>query len=122
MPKKKRKKLTGVCLYFIEQGSNGQWAFQDSNYIFPPESMFPFGRWEMDGLHILKNGDELTIFSPDDIKKIVWSGTIELIKDERRLPRKDKIVGSWYYQKGVKRDVWPIWFDKEYPAELIPAR
>jgi hypothetical protein len=76
--------------------------------------------WSEDGLHILKNGDRLTIFSPENSSQIVWSGTISL----RQYPPFTKdVFGFWIHadQKGVKRKTWAAYFFKKHPAELIPG-
>ncbi|NQU83229.1 MAG: hypothetical protein HQ536_00810 [Parcubacteria group bacterium] len=109
------EKLKGVCHYYVGDGG-GHWAFQDSKHIISESE------WRYEGLHILENGDQLTIFSPDDPDKIVWSGTINFKKDSKQLSRKDKIVGSWFCQVGVKRYEWPKWFVDKYPAKLIPVK
>ncbi len=75
--------------------------------------------WDYKGLHILENGDKLTIYHPDNKKK-VWSGAINL--REYNLFTKHA-SGLWIHadQIGIKRDVWAEYFFKRYPAELIPA-
>lgn len=77
--------------------------------------------WSEKGTHILKDGDRLTIYSPKNPSKVVWSGTISL--HQHRLFTK-KAFGLWIHadQKGIKRNTWAKYFFKEYPAELIPAR
>ncbi|HEY4520143.1 MAG TPA: hypothetical protein VJH33_03895 [Candidatus Paceibacterota bacterium] len=77
--------------------------------------------WSYAGLHILKNGDHLTIFSPDNPTQVVWSGTIHL--RQHSLFSEDAF-GLWIHadQSGVTRNEWATYFLKEYPAELLPAR
>lgn len=76
--------------------------------------------WNYEGLHILKDGDQLTIYSKDDPNKIVWSGTIKL----RQYPLfTEDAFGMWIHadQEGVDRKTWAKWFFEEYPAKLIVA-
>lgn len=107
--------LKGVCYFYSETGTEGgYWAFQDNKYISPQG-------WSYKGLHILKNGDQLTIFSPDNPTQVVWSGTISLYQ----LPLfTEDAFGLWIHadQEGVARKIWSTYFFKEYPAELIPIR
>ena len=109
------KALRGVCFFFSETGTEGgYWAFQDSAYIKSPEE------WSYDGLHVLKNGDRLTIFSPDDSGRVVWSGVIAL----QLFPLfSESASGLWIHanQQGADRAKWAEYFFKQYPAELNPA-
>lgn len=77
--------------------------------------------WSYKGLHILEDGDLLTIFSPEDPRQVVWSGTISL-----RWHRlfSEHASGLWIHadQEGIDRKTWATYFFKEYPAALIPAR
>lgn len=93
----------------------------------PPEC--PDGRhergvgdtWSYEGLHILENGDQLTIFSPDNLTQVVWSGTISL----RQHPLFTKDASGLRIhadQEGIDRKVWATYFFRKYPAKLIPIR
>jgi hypothetical protein len=107
--------LKGLCFFHSETGTEGgYWAFQDSRHISPK------GDWSYEGLHVLRDGDRLTIFSLAKPDEIVWSGVIKLL--EHPLFTEDAF-GLWVHadQVGVDRDVWARWFYAEYPAELIPA-
>jgi hypothetical protein len=76
--------------------------------------------WSYEGLHVLENGDHLTIYSPEDSDEIVWQGTISL----RQHPLfTENASGLWIHadQKGVDRETWATWFFKGYPAKLIPV-
>lgn len=115
MPKEEGEPLKGVCHFYSETGTEGGlWAFQDSDYMSPQG-------WSYEGLHILENGDRLTIFSPDNPARIVWSGVISL----RPHPLfTESVFGCWIHadQEGVDRETWATYFFEEYPAELIPIR
>ncbi|MEK7464483.1 MAG: hypothetical protein AAB617_01755 [Patescibacteria group bacterium] len=76
--------------------------------------------WSYEGLHILKNGDRLTIYSPDNSQGVVWSGTIKL----KRYPVfTEHAFGMWIHadQEEVEREVWAEWFMEGYPAEFVEA-
>lgn len=122
MSSKKRKPLKGVCYLYAETGTEGSyWAFQESRYILPPTAEFPAGQWPYKGLHILRNGDSLTIYSPDNPSKILWSGIIALREYSLFT---EHVFNLWIHadQKGVKRETWAKWFLKEYPAELVTIK
>ncbi len=112
MPKK--EVLKGVCHFFSETGTEGgYWAFQDNAYITPEG-------WSREGLHILEDGDRLTIFSPDNPTQVVWRGIISL----RKYPLfTEDVFGIWIHadQENIDREVWATYFFKEYPAELVPT-
>lgn len=77
--------------------------------------------WSYKGLHILKSGDKLTIFSRHSPKRVVWSGIISL----HQLPLfTEDAYGLWIHtdQENIARDVWATYFLKEHPAELIPFK
>lgn len=74
--------------------------------------------WSYEGLHILKDGDFLQIFSPDDLSCVVWQGVISLIHYGSFT---EHALGCWIHadQRGTPRETWAEWFFKEYPAKLI---
>ena len=76
--------------------------------------------WSYEGLHVLKNGDKLKIFSQSDPQLVVWSGTISLIHYPCFT---EDALGVWIHddQQGIQRETWAEYFFKEYPAELIKA-
>jgi len=117
----RKEELTGLLDFFFETGTEGGfWAFQDSRYISPPTQEFPEGQWSYEGLHILKDGDFLTIYSKDNPTEIVWSGVISL----RNYPLfTEAVFGLWIHadQEGVDRETWARWFFEGYAAKLIPA-
>lgn len=83
--------------------------------------MYPDGMWSYEGLHVLQDGDQLTIFDKDDPKKVVWDGKISL--RQFGLFTEDA-QGMWIHaeQKGIDRETWSNWFFKEYPARLTTAK
>jgi len=76
--------------------------------------------WSYEGLHVLKDGDELTVYSKDDPSVTVWSGTIRL--KQHPLFTEDA-SGFWLHadQEGVSREQWAEWFFQGHPATLRPA-
>ena len=108
--------LRGVLHFWSETGTEGgYWAFQDEQFISPPTKDWPHERWSYDGLHVLKNGDKLTIYSKENKTKIVWAGAIKL-KEYRLFT--ESASGMWIHadQEGIERKIWAGWFFEQYPA------
>lgn len=106
--------LSGVVFFWTETGTEGgHWAFQDKNFITKD-------KWSYEGLHVLKDGDELVIFSKEDPSIEVWAGKI-LLKNYN--PFTKHVKGLWVQsdQIGTDREVWATWFFREYPAKLITS-
>jgi len=104
--------LSGVCFFHSETGTEGGfWAFQDREFITA-------SGWSYKGLHILEDGDKLTIMSPNNPDLIIWSGTISLIQYPLF---SEGIYNLWIHsdQRGVDREIWAMYFINEYPAKLI---
>ncbi len=73
--------LIGVLHFWSETGTEGgYWAFQNERFISPPTKDWPHPRWSYDGLYVLENSDQLTIYSKDDPNKVVWEGTVNLLQ------------------------------------------
>lgn len=78
-------------------------------------------RWSYDGLHVLEDGDVLTIYSKEDPTKIVWTGVINL----KPCPLfTEDAYGMWIHtdQDGIDRNTWARWFMEERPAKLVKIR
>ncbi len=106
--------LRGLCHFHSETGTEGgYWAFQDSQYISD-------GSWSYKGLHLLEDGDYLTIYDKRDLHRMVWSGVIKLTQYASFT---QEVFGCWIHadQDGVDRQTWGQWFLEEYPAILVPA-
>lgn len=105
----------GVLHFHAETGTEGGfWAFQDQRFISKRNGE---EAWSYEGLHILKDGDKLTIFDKEDSKKTLWSGTIQL----KHYPQFTEDASGWWIhsdQEGLERAQWAIWFFKEFPARL----
>ena len=74
--------------------------------------------WSYEGLNILKNGDQLTIYHPDNNSE-VWSGVIAL---KQHPLFTEHASGFWIHadQIGIDRNTWAEYFFKGYSARLIP--
>lgn len=83
--------------------------------------MYPKGMWSYEGLHILRDGDQLIIFDIADTKKVVWEGKISL--KEFNFFTEDA-QGMWIHadQKDIDRKTWSKWFMNEYPAQLTTTK
>ena len=79
-----------------------------------------------DSLHCLKNGDNLTIFHPENPGIVICTGEIDLEYERNYRPYpmnpqygQQAVHGMWVH--GFQRDVvpedWGTWFFKHYPAE-----
>lgn len=81
-----------------------------------PEQCYPDGVWSYEGLHVLHNGDRLTIWDTSHVS-VVWRGVIDLRQHELFT---EHTHGLWAHadQVGVDRDLWGEWFLSELPADL----
>lgn len=112
------REYKGFLEFYSETGTEGGfWAFQDERFIFPPNDTFRHEQYSYEGLHVLENGDRLTIYSPD-AKEVVWEGEISL--KPYHIFTEDAF-GVWIHadQEGVDRKTWAKWFFESYPAKLI---
>lgn len=98
--------LEGICYSYSEQGIGPYFSFWESKHIHPPPDT-----WNYAGLHVLKDGDRLTILDKRDNRRVVWSGFISLRKDRR----------GRIHQRDVPGKKWARWFAKEYPAQFTPG-
>ncbi len=75
--------------------------------------------WSYEGLHILGDGDYLTIYDPLDKKRELWQGIIALQQHDLFTQHAS---GWWIHadQKGIDREVWAKYFFDECPAKLVP--
>jgi len=109
-----KKALNGVAFFWSETGTEGgHWAFQDGQH--PPLGQ----QFSYEGLHVLHDGDYLTIYDKADPQKIVWEGKIAL--DSLALFTETTTDGLWIHadQQGVDRKTWEKFFLEEYPAKLV---
>lgn len=128
MPEDQYLVLKGFCYFYGETGTEGGlWAFQNSEFILPREDPEEEGYpeeeyyYDYEGLHVLKNGDKLTIFSPNNPEEVIWSGTISL----NYYPVfTESVFGLWIHadQAGIDRETWAKYFFENYPAELTTNR
>lgn len=82
--------------------------------------LYPDGKWSHEGLHILRDGDELTIYNQEDPRKIIYNGTIKL----REYPPFTQTAGGlWIHadQEGIDRETWASWFRRRQPGILITS-
>jgi hypothetical protein len=67
--------------------------------------------WSMEGMHLLKNGQTLTIFAPDD--SVLWSGILKtrfqgFLNSQTIQPHQNH-----WHPKDVPRDTWNKWFGQK---------
>lgn len=82
------------------------------------ELQFPDGAWSYEGLHVLDDGDRLTIYDKEKPEETVWEGTISLTP--LTVFQESVFGGIWIHndQIGVARETWANWFLEQYPARL----
>jgi len=109
--KNTQQEFRGICHYYSDMCyEGGGWAFWDERFMHNRGTHRE--RWDFKGMHQLKNGDHLTVYSPKNPKRSVWSGKISF----RKHPDKVRLI-----QRGVNRKTWAKYFQNEYPAKLVPA-
>lgn len=113
------REMHGVLHYHAEQGLSPFRAFQDERHIKPanPETGEP-EQWSYEGMHKLKNGDRLTVYSNDGRRKVLWSGKLRMRDLRNDRPRSERVD----FPYGVDPAKWWLWFRDEHPASLIPSR
>jgi hypothetical protein len=119
MPEKNNGKIKGVCVWFRETEIGPVWAFQDNKYI-TRDSMSQ-EQWSYEGLHILEEGDYLTIYHPADPDEIIWEG---MISATGVLLNKLGFISALNHPKNldINSKKWERFFAKNYPAILVPKQ
>ncbi|HUC94506.1 MAG TPA: hypothetical protein VMR19_00675 [Candidatus Saccharimonadales bacterium] len=101
----------GFLEFYTETGTEGAyWAFQDERFINEKNSSY-------EGLRILRNGDELTIYDKEEPERVIWKGVISLTSFTCF---KESVFNLWIHndQVGTEREMWAKWFIDGNPAEL----
>ena len=82
--------------------------------------LYPERFWLYEGLHVLEDGDQLTIYNPKNRENVVWESSIAL---QHYKLFTESAFGWWIHadQRGIGRNVWAKYFFEEYPAKLVPA-
>ncbi len=82
-----------------------------------PAERWPDGIWSYEGLHVLNDGDHLTIWDEDRTEQ-VWDGVIDLCEHDLFT---EGAGGMWIHadQKGIPREMWSEWFFRGLPADLV---
>jgi hypothetical protein len=84
-----------------------------------PQEQYPDDTWSYEGLHILRDGDHLTIWNEDRTGQL-WDGEISF----HQYPSfTEDACGLWIHadQDGVDRKTWSGWFLTQHPADLVPT-
>lgn len=101
--------------------------FKSQEFEFPPDCEEGQHDFQLiapelesyEGLHILQDGDWLTIHLKENPKGILWSGIIKL----KVCPPFTQAAGEmWIHseQDNIDRELWARWFMEGYPATLVP--
>lgn len=97
MKKGSEQLIEGYCTFIHEPSRRGI-AFQDARFVlFEGRQKLP------EGVHMLRTGDELSVFDPADPKKVLYSGVLDFDR-----PIQGKIHPLTFAQ----------WFVEEYPGLL----
>jgi hypothetical protein len=75
--------------------------------------LYPNGLWLREGLHILSEGDLLSVFNKNEPKKILWKERI--LFDPSHTGGAHLRIGACCTRSGVLKKKW---FTENYPAEL----
>jgi len=115
------KEMRGVCFLFSETGTEGGWwAIQEDGFVTEGENEGE--QWSYEGLHILGEGDDLTVYGDDDsvlfhgiIHRDTKTGSVSRRKGYAvtRISRKQQVVGGmWVHwiQKGMDPEAWGALF------------
>lgn len=102
-------------LFTKSSNATSQECFDKGHQQWDP--MYPDGTWSYEGLHVLKDGDKLTVLDPKDPEKELWTGEIKLI--HHPLFSEDA-GGMWIHadQEGFPREEWAKMFFMEFPCRL----
>jgi hypothetical protein len=126
--------VTGRLEFHSETGTEGgHWAVFDTRFFHrkgepcfenvPDGTCWAYhpanqgwGHAGYEGLLILQDGDQLTIYEPDG-ETVEWSGVIDLIRHPLFT---EDANGMWIRadQCGVERSRWAEWFFDERPCAL----
>ncbi|MEZ5426162.1 MAG: hypothetical protein R2747_07855 [Pyrinomonadaceae bacterium] len=104
--------LKGWISEYWEQGMEGTFfrVFQDENL-----ARDRFSGWRPEGMHILSEGDLLTIFSPE--KEVLWTGLIEPRRCGFLKLKKLHPANSDWTPENVSPEDWEGWFRFSPPLE-----
>lgn len=111
------------CHLYWDMNQNKSIPIHEGDYCAPEKHEFKLfckNDWSYEGLQILENGDELTIYHPET-KDVVWTGTIALTQ-YNRFTEHTRGLRIHADQQGVDRETWAEYFLKEYPAELTKKK
>lgn len=72
------------------------------------------------GLRLLENGDELTVFEKVDPSEIAWKGVVKLVEHDEGIDRTLNHPFRLHHdQEGVDQNLWAHFFLSEYPGMLV---
>lgn len=71
------------------------------------------------GVHVLQDGDQLSVFSANSPDRLLWQGIVQLRLQHE--PQSHTRHHLKLFQEGVSDARWNRWFDEACPASLVPA-
>lgn len=100
------KRSNAISLECYDNG-HGEW-----------ELAYPDGLWSYEGLHVLRNGDQLTVYTDETKSEVRWSGTVKLV--QQPLFTTD-VRNMWVHSLpdvGMTPEEWGEMFFKSLPCTL----
>ncbi len=104
--------LRGWISEYSAQGMEGDFwrIFQDRTFAQSRDA-----GWALTGMHLLGEGDELTIFAADE--SVCWSGVITAVRSGWLGLRRLTPVDPDWAPVGVAPEEWSSWFRHQPPLE-----
>lgn len=104
------KEMKGVCFLYSETGTEGGWwAIQQDGFVDGD------GDWRYEGMELLKEGDDFTVF--DDDGSVLWHGIIHRDLETGRIPRQvfrnGRLVDDRTWTQQAVGGMWVHWVQKD---------
>lgn len=108
------KEMKGVCFLFSETGTEGGWwAIQQDGFVDDD------GDWRYEGMELLEEGDDFTVF--DDDGSVLWQGIIHRDLETGRIPRQVFRNGRLVYDRTWTQQavggMWVHWVQKDMDSQ-----
>lgn len=108
------KEMKGVCFLHSATGTEGGWwAMQEDGFVRED------GYWRYEGLRLLEEGDDLTVFAEDG--SVLWHGIIHKDTETGAIPRQviddGKLANHQTWKQQVVDGMWVHWIQKGMDPE-----
>ena len=103
------KEMKGVCFLHSATGTEGGWwAMQEDGFVRED------GYWRYEGLRLLEEGDDLTVFAEDG--SVLWHDIIHKDTETGAIPRQviddGKLANHQTWKQQVVDGMWVHWLQK----------